>query len=141
VSNQALKTGVIVLDSVTAAQDGWVVVYRKPGFTASDIVGYAPVYQGTNYGVKVTVDTAKRTTNHPSCGRCCTLMRGSPTSLNGAMEVAPMLIRRSSPLSRPALGRVDLNRSERTSQRERSLPVFKRLRKVEPLIYLKSLGL
>ena len=52
-------------DSVTAPQDGWVVVYRRPGFNASDIVGYAPVYQGTNYGVKVTVDTAKLTDQPP----------------------------------------------------------------------------
>ena len=61
VTTQSLSTGVILLDSVTAAQDGWVVVYRKPGFNVGDIVGYAPVYQGTNYGVKVTVDTSKLT--------------------------------------------------------------------------------
>lgn len=59
VSNQSLETGVIVLDSVAAAQPGWVVIYRKPGFNAGDIVGYAPVYPGTNYGVKVTVDADK----------------------------------------------------------------------------------
>ncbi len=66
VSNQSLNTGVVVLDSVTAAQDGWVVIYRKPTFNASDIVGYAPVYQGTNYGVKVTVDTSKLTDQTPT---------------------------------------------------------------------------
>ncbi len=65
VSNQSLSTGVIVLNSVTAAQDGWVVIYRTPGFNASDIVGYAPVYQGTNYGVRVTVDTSKLTDQPP----------------------------------------------------------------------------
>ncbi|HTP11614.1 MAG TPA: hypothetical protein VMP08_25345 [Anaerolineae bacterium] len=59
IGNQSLNTGVIVIDSVTAAQDGWVVLYRSPNFGPGDIVGYAPVYQGTNYGVKVTVDTAR----------------------------------------------------------------------------------
>ncbi len=65
VSNQSLNTGVIVLDSVTAAQNGWVVIYRKPSFSGGDIVGYAPVYQGTNYGVRVTIDTAKLTDQPP----------------------------------------------------------------------------
>jgi anti-sigma regulatory factor (Ser/Thr protein kinase) len=63
--NQSLNTGVIVLDAVTADQDGWVVIYRDPGFKTSDIVGYAPVYKGTNDGVKVTVDTAKLTDQQP----------------------------------------------------------------------------
>ncbi len=66
VSNQALNTGVIVLNSVTAAQNGWVVLYRKPSFSAGDIVGYAPVYQGTNSGVRVTVDTSKLADQAPT---------------------------------------------------------------------------
>ncbi len=59
VHNQALDTGVIVIDSVTAAQNGWVVIYREPNFGSGAIVGYAPVYKGTNLGVKVTVDRTK----------------------------------------------------------------------------------
>jgi hypothetical protein len=65
VTQQSLHTGIIVLDSVTAAQDGWVVVYRQPGFKESDIVGYAPVYQGENHGIKVTIDTTKLTEDVP----------------------------------------------------------------------------
>ena len=49
----------IVIDSVTAAQDGWVVVYKNPNFTNGEIVGYAPVHQGANSNVKVTIDTTK----------------------------------------------------------------------------------
>lgn len=59
VHNQDLNTGVILLDSVTAAQDGWVVVYKNPNFTNGEIVGYAPVKAGTNKDVKVTIDTTK----------------------------------------------------------------------------------
>ena len=66
VSNQSLNTGVIVIDSVTAAQAGWVVVYRSPSLSAGDIVGYAPVYQGTNYGVRVTLDANKLTDQPPA---------------------------------------------------------------------------
>jgi hypothetical protein len=59
VHNQDLTSGVIIVDSVTAAQDGWIVVYKNPDFREGDIVGYAPVYKGTHTGVKVTIDTAK----------------------------------------------------------------------------------
>ena len=59
VRSQDLNTGVIVLDSVTAPQDGWVVVYDNPDFTDGHIVGYAPVHQGVNENVKVTIDTGK----------------------------------------------------------------------------------
>ena len=48
-----------MIDSVTAAQDGWIVIYKNPNFTSGEIVGYAPVHQGTNTNVKVTIDTAK----------------------------------------------------------------------------------
>jgi hypothetical protein len=59
VHNQDLNSGVIMLDTVTAAQDGWVVVYKNPNLTSGEIVGYAPVKQGANSNVKVTIDTAK----------------------------------------------------------------------------------
>jgi hypothetical protein len=59
VHNQDINSGVIVLDSVTAAHDGWVVIYKDPNFTSGEIVGYAPVHQGLNTDVKVTIDTAK----------------------------------------------------------------------------------
>ncbi len=59
VHNQDITSGVIMLDSVTAAQDGWVVIYKDPNFTSGEIVGYAPVKQGVNTNVKVTIDTAK----------------------------------------------------------------------------------
>ena len=59
ISNQDITSGLIVIDSVTTSQNGWVVVYRNPNFTADEIVGYAPVYRGTNTNVKMTIDTAK----------------------------------------------------------------------------------
>ena len=46
------------VDSVTSAQDGWVVVYRTPtNLTAGEIVGYAPVHKGVNTNVPVTIRT------------------------------------------------------------------------------------
>ena len=66
VHSQALNTGVIMIDSVTAAQNGWVVIYREPTFGAGEIVGYAPVYKGTNLGIPVTIDTTKISDNQPT---------------------------------------------------------------------------
>ncbi len=57
--NQDLASGIILVDEVTIPQDGWIVFYRNPNLTSGEIVGYAPVYQGTNTNVKVTIDTVK----------------------------------------------------------------------------------
>jgi len=46
----------IIVDSVTTPVDGWVVIYKNNSLTPGSIVGYAPVYQGTNTGVKVALD-------------------------------------------------------------------------------------
>jgi hypothetical protein len=59
VKSQGINSGVIVVESVTAAQDGWIVIYKDPNFTVGEIVGYAPVRQGTNNNVKVTIDTGR----------------------------------------------------------------------------------
>ena len=78
VSNQSLNTGVIVINSVAAAQDGWVVIYKRSSSSAGDIVGYAPVYQGTNYGVKVTIDTAKLANEPPELWAVLHVDQGIP---------------------------------------------------------------
>jgi hypothetical protein len=60
IAAQDLNSGVIVASSVTSPVDGWIVVYKDPdNLTSGQIVGYAPVHQGANSNVKVTIDTAK----------------------------------------------------------------------------------
>jgi hypothetical protein len=60
IKNQDITSGVIVANSVTAPQDGWVVVYKdRNNLTGGQIVGYAPVHMGANSNVKITLDTAK----------------------------------------------------------------------------------
>src|SRR5512135_1965261 len=56
VENQNVNSGVVVIDSVMAAQDGWVVIYKNPNLNSNEIVGHAWVHQGMNRGVKVTVN-------------------------------------------------------------------------------------
>ena len=59
VHDQSLGTGIVVLDSVVSPYNGWIVIYKSPNFTSGQIVGYAPVYKGTNRDVKVNINTAK----------------------------------------------------------------------------------
>ncbi len=59
VHNQDIHSGIVMIDSVTAAQDGWIVLYKDTNFSPGAIVGYAPVKAGMNANVKVNVDTRK----------------------------------------------------------------------------------
>jgi hypothetical protein len=59
VRDQNLDTAIVVVDSVTAARSGWVVIYKDPDFTVENLVGYAPVHEGLNLGVKVVVSLPK----------------------------------------------------------------------------------
>ena len=59
VRSQDIGNGILMVDSVTAAQPGWIVIYKSPNFTDDEILGYAPVQQGVNTNVKVTIDTAR----------------------------------------------------------------------------------
>lgn len=59
IHNQNINAGMVSIDSVTAAQNGYVVIYREANLGAGEIIGYAPVYKGLNTGVKVVIDTTK----------------------------------------------------------------------------------
>ncbi len=55
---QETNTGQIMVDSVTAAQDGWVVLYFMGNLDPLTVVGLAHVHKGVNTNVKVNIDTA-----------------------------------------------------------------------------------
>ena len=54
---QETTTGQIMVDSVTAAQDGWVVLYFMGNLDPLTVVGFAPVHTGVNTNVKVNIDS------------------------------------------------------------------------------------
>ncbi len=54
--NQAIHGGILMVDSVTSDQSGWIVIYKRPGLDSDSIVGYAPVKKGLNQNVRVTLD-------------------------------------------------------------------------------------
>ncbi len=59
VHNQETSAGVATIDQVTAAKDGWVVVYKRADLSPDMIVGYAPVHAGANDGVRVTLENKR----------------------------------------------------------------------------------
>jgi hypothetical protein len=48
--------GIAIADWVSAAHEGWLVIYRSPKFSSTEIVGCAPIRQGLNLGVKVAIN-------------------------------------------------------------------------------------
>jgi hypothetical protein len=59
VRSQDISNGILTIDSVSAAQAGWVVVYKNANLTSGEIIGYAPVAAGVNTNVKVTLNTSR----------------------------------------------------------------------------------
>ncbi len=59
VRSQDVSNGILMVDSVTAAQAGWIVIYKEANFTDAGIIGYAPVPAGVTTNVKVTLDTRR----------------------------------------------------------------------------------
>ncbi len=57
--SQEIHQGILMVDSVNAAQDGWIVIYERPALDKDSIVGYAPVKQGLNQNVRVTLDESR----------------------------------------------------------------------------------
>jgi hypothetical protein len=53
------STGMLLVDSVTAAQDGWLGIFKDPTGSVGALVGYAPVVKGQNTRFTVDVNTQR----------------------------------------------------------------------------------
>lgn len=60
---QDINTGQVMVDSVTAAQDGWLLIWKDASGTPGSLIGYAPVHQGTNANIAVDIRTLDREGN------------------------------------------------------------------------------
>ena len=60
VRRQDASTGQIFVDSVTAAQDGWLLIWNDANGSPDSPLGFAAVHQGTNTNVVVDIRTTKR---------------------------------------------------------------------------------
>jgi hypothetical protein len=56
IRSQETNTGQIVVDTVIAAQAGWLVVYSDTTFSAASALGWAPVNKGVNANLKINID-------------------------------------------------------------------------------------
>jgi hypothetical protein len=52
---QDTNTGQIIVDSVTAAQDGWLLIRKDANGAPGDMIGFAPVHKGTTTYVRVDI--------------------------------------------------------------------------------------
>ncbi len=59
IHNQEIHQGILMVDAVTAEQDGWIVIYKRGDLTSDMIVGYAAVAKGFNANVRVTIDESR----------------------------------------------------------------------------------
>ncbi len=49
--------GAVLVQSVTAAQDGWLLIRKDNNGAPGNVIGYAPIHQGVNTDVSVDVQT------------------------------------------------------------------------------------
>lgn len=57
IRSQETNTGQIVVDTVIAAQAGWLVVYSDTTFSAAAVLGWVPVNKGVNTNLKINIDS------------------------------------------------------------------------------------
>jgi len=59
IQSQETSTGQIMVDTVIAARDGWLVVYTDTRLSWRSMVGWAPVHRGVNTNLTVNIDSEK----------------------------------------------------------------------------------
>jgi len=62
VSDQDASQGTVIIDEVTAAQPGWVVIHISQDGAPGPVIGYARVSEGQNLDVPVEIDLDRATT-------------------------------------------------------------------------------
>jgi len=55
---QDANRGQIIIDSVTAAQEGWLIIYTDPCIRRCAMVGYTPVHRGQNTHFTADIDSS-----------------------------------------------------------------------------------
>jgi hypothetical protein len=55
---QDANGGQVIIDSVTAAQDGWLLIRKDHRGAPQDVIGFAPVHRGTTLNVRVDIQTS-----------------------------------------------------------------------------------
>jgi len=55
---QGTDTGQVIVDSLTAAQNGWLLIRKDKNGAPGDMIGFAPVHRGVNTSVRVDIQLA-----------------------------------------------------------------------------------
>lgn len=57
---QDITAGQVMVNSVTAAQDGWLLIWNDANGAPGSLLGYAPIRQGMNTNIAVDIRTSNR---------------------------------------------------------------------------------
>ena len=60
---QDITVGQVMVNSATAAQDGWLVIWKDANGAPGSLLGFAPVHQGANTNIAVDIKTTERNGN------------------------------------------------------------------------------
>ena len=63
IRRQDTDNGAVIVDSVTATQAGWLLIWRDANGSPDELLGYAAVHQGVNTGIVVDIKTTTRGEN------------------------------------------------------------------------------
>ena len=61
VQDQSLTDSTVVIDSVVAREQGWLVIHRDDNGALGAVIGYSAVDSGTNEDVEVEIDNSQKT--------------------------------------------------------------------------------
>jgi hypothetical protein len=82
ISAQNPQNGYVYVDSVTAAQPGWVLIHQDANGAPGNVIGFAPVYQGVNTNVRVAIQTTNSQGNSIITSPLWVTLVPDPTALD-----------------------------------------------------------
>jgi len=79
---QNAQNGLVFVDSVTAAQPGWVLINKDNNGAPGNVIGFAPVHQGVNTNVGVAIQTTDFKGNNDITSQLWVTLVPDPNALN-----------------------------------------------------------
>lgn len=79
---QDATNGQVSIDSVNAAQAGWLLIRRDQGGAPGQVLGFAPVYQGLNSNIRVAIRTTNDKGDNVIGSRLWATLAADPNALS-----------------------------------------------------------
>jgi hypothetical protein len=79
---QDTSSGRVIVDSVTAAQDGWLLIRKNANGRPGEVLGFAPVHKGLNTTLAVDIRTTNARGDSLATPVLWATLVADPTALN-----------------------------------------------------------